>query len=76
MKYLQIRVTTMYQRTCIFPLVLSGISSSLVLFIKKMYTPGTIANSQTEREPTKINKNGAALKIYKNFSGTRDALRY
>ena len=41
-----------------------------------MYTPGTIANSQTGRVPTKINKNGAAVKVYKNFSGTRDALRY
>ena len=26
--------------------------------------------------PTKINKNGAAVKVYKNFSGTRDALRH
>ena len=42
----------------------------------KMYTPGTIANSQTERVPTKINKNGAVVKVYKNFSGTKDALRH
>ena len=25
----------------------------------KMYTPGTITNSQTDRMPTKINENGA-----------------
>ena len=42
----------------------------------KMYTPGTIANSQTERVPTKINKNGDVVKVYKNFSGTRDALKH
>ena len=41
-----------------------------------MYTPGTIANSQTERVPTKINKNGAVVKVYKNFSGTRDTIRH
>ena len=41
-----------------------------------MYTPGTIANSQTERVPTKINKNGDVVKVYKNFSGTRDALKH
>ena len=41
-----------------------------------MYTPGTIANLQTERVPTKINKNCAAVKVYKNFSGTMDALRH
>ena len=41
-----------------------------------MYTPGNIANSQTERIPTKINKNGAVAKIYQNFSGTRDTTRY
>ena len=29
----------------------------------KMYTPGTIANSQTQRVPTKI-KNDAVVKIY------------
>ena len=28
-----------------------------------MYTPGTIADSQTERAPTKINKNGAVAKV-------------
>ena len=28
-----------------------------------MYTPGTIANSQTERVPTKI-KNGAVARIF------------
>ena len=26
--------------------------------------------------PTKINKNGAVVKVYKNFSGTKDALRH
>ena len=29
----------------------------------KIYTPGTIANSQTDRVPTKINKNGAVAKV-------------
>ena len=28
-----------------------------------LYTPGTIADSQTERAPTKINKNGAVAKV-------------
>ena len=28
-----------------------------------MYTTGTIANSQTDRTPTKLNKNGAAAKV-------------
>ena len=42
----------------------------------KMYTPGTIANSQTQRVPTKINRNGAVAKAYKNFSGTRDTIRH
>ena len=28
-----------------------------------MYTPGTIANLQTDRIPTKINKNGAVAKV-------------
>ena len=28
-----------------------------------MYTPGTIANLQTDRTPTKINKNGAVAKV-------------
>ena len=41
-----------------------------------MYTPGTIANSQAQRVPTKINKNGAIAKVYKNFSGTRDTIRH
>ena len=41
-----------------------------------MYTPGTIANSQTQRVPTKINRNGAVVKAYKNFSGTRDTIRH
>ena len=41
-----------------------------------MYTPGTIANSQTQRVPTKIKKNGVVAKVYKNFSGTRDTIRY
>ena len=42
----------------------------------KMYTPGTIANSQTQRVLTKINRNGAVAKAYKNFSGTRDTIRH
>ena len=42
----------------------------------KMYIPGTIGNLQTQRVPTKINKNGAVAKVYKNFSGTRDNKRY
>ena len=42
----------------------------------KMYTSGTIANSQIQRVPTKINKNGAVAKVYKNFSGTRDTIRH
>ena len=29
----------------------------------KMYTPSTIANSETDRMPTKINKNGAVAKV-------------
>ena len=38
----------------------------------KMYTPGTIANSQTQRVPTKIKKMVLLPKhIYKNFTGTR-----
>ena len=41
-----------------------------------MYTPGTIANSQTQRFPTKINKNRAVAKVYQNFSRTRDTIRY
>ena len=41
-----------------------------------MYTPGTIANSQTERAPTKKNKNGAVSKSYKDCSGTRDTMRH
>ena len=28
-----------------------------------MYTPGTIANPQTDMAPTKINKNGAVAKV-------------
>ena len=42
----------------------------------KMYSPGTIANSQTERVPNKINKNGAVFTVYKNFSGTGDTIRH
>ena len=42
----------------------------------KMYTPGTIANSQTQRVLTKINRNGAVAEAYKNFSGTRDTIRH
>ena len=29
----------------------------------KIYTPGTIANSQTDRAPTEINKKGAVAKV-------------
>ena len=29
----------------------------------KIYAPGTIANSQTDRAPTEINKNGAVVKV-------------
>ena len=123
----------MYQKTCIFHLILLGIPSSLVFFVKnrgvggeggglrgsllngqnllsmtkvicwrslkekiaqitnsfddcaaecvyisvpsgrrvylfflgysKMHTPGTIANSQTDRAPTEINKVGAVVKV-------------
>ena len=43
----------------------------------KMYTPGTIANSQTQRVPTKIKKMVLLPKyIYKNFSGTSDTIRH
>ena len=42
----------------------------------KMYTLGTIANSQTQTVSCKINKNGAVAKVYKNFSGTRDTKRH
>ena len=31
---------------------------------------------QTQRVSTKIIKNGAAAKVYKNFSGTRNAIRH
>ena len=41
-----------------------------------MYIPGSIANSQTERVPTKINKNGAVAGVHKNFSETRDTIRH
>ena len=41
-----------------------------------MYIPCTIANSQTEMVPTKINKNGAFDGVYKNFSETRDTIRH
>ena len=41
-----------------------------------MYTPGTIANSQTQRVPTKTNKNDAFAKVYKNFSRNRDTIRH
>ena len=40
-----------------------------------MHTPGTIGNAQIERVSTKINKNGAVAKVYKNFSGTRATIR-
>ena len=29
----------------------------------KIYTPGTMGNSQTDRAPTEINKNGSVVKI-------------
>ena len=29
----------------------------------KIYTPGTIANSQSDRAPTRISKNGAVVKV-------------
>ena len=29
----------------------------------KIYTPDTKANSQTDRTPTEINKNGAVIKV-------------
>ena len=41
-----------------------------------MYTPGTRVNSQTQRVPTKIKKNGAVAKVYQNFGGTTDTVRY
>ena len=41
-----------------------------------MYTPGTIANPQTQRMPTKIKKYGAVAKVYKRFSRTRDTIRH
>ena len=39
-----------------------------------MYTSGTIANSQTQKPPTKIFKNVAVPKVYKNFSRARDTI--
>ena len=43
----------------------------------KMYTSGTIANSQTQRVSTKIKKMVLLSKyIYKNFSGTRDTIKH
>ena len=42
----------------------------------KTYTPGTIANSQRQSVPSKINKNRAVAKVYKNFSGTRGTIRH
>ena len=38
------------------------------------YTPGNIANLQTQRVPTKKYKNGAVAKVY--FSGIRDTIRH
>ena len=43
---------------------------------RKIFTPGTIASSQTQRVPTKISKNGAVAKVYQNFSETRDTIRH
>ena len=42
----------------------------------KMYTPGTIVNSQTDRMPTKTKVMLLPKYIYKNFSGTRDTIRH
>ena len=41
-----------------------------------MYTPGTITTSHIQRVPTKINKNGGAAKVYKNFSRNRYTIRH
>ena len=45
-----------------------------------MYTPGTIANSKTQRVPTKIKKwcccQSIYIYIYNIFSGTRDTIRH
>ena len=41
-----------------------------------MFTPGVIANSKKQMVPTKINKNGVVVKVYKNFIGTRDTIRH
>ena len=38
------------------------------------YTPGNIANLQSQRVPTKKYKNGAVSKVY--FSGIRDTIRH
>ena len=43
----------------------------------KMYAPGTIANSQTQMVPTKINKMVLLPKyIYNNFRGIMDTIRH
>ena len=42
-----------------------------------MYTPSTIANSQTQRVPNKIKQMVLLPKyIYQNFSGTRDTIMH
>ena len=41
-----------------------------------MCTPGSITSSQTQKVPTKINKNDDVVKVCKNFIGTRDAIRH
>ena len=48
--------------------------TSFSLGHSKIYTPGTIAISQRDRTPTKINKNGAVTKV--RISGTRDTIRH
>ena len=40
-----------------------------------MYTPGTIANSQTERTPTKRNNNGVVAKV-RILVELRDTIRH
>ena len=40
-----------------------SVYTSLFWGPSKIYTPGTIGNSQTDRAPTEINKNGAVVKV-------------
>ena len=49
---------------CVYISVPSGRRVYLFfLGYSKMHTPGTIANSQTDRAPTKINEVGAVVKV-------------